>query len=48
MHRGAYGACARCGAPIPPERLAAQPTSLTCVACARAGAAATSSRVRRT
>lgn len=48
LGRGAYGTCGRCGAPIPPERLAAQPTTLSCLACAQAGAAASSSRVRRT
>jgi RNA polymerase-binding transcription factor DksA len=31
---GTYGACARCGEPIPAERLAARPFATTCVACA--------------
>ena len=29
-----YGDCARCGAPIAPERLAARPAASTCIACA--------------
>ncbi len=48
LRRGVYGACATCGRPIPAERLAAQPTTLTCLVCAQASAAATSSRVRPT
>ena len=48
VRRGAYGACGTCGRPIPPERLAAQPSTLTCLGCAQASAAATSSRVRPT
>ncbi|MDQ3642687.1 MAG: TraR/DksA C4-type zinc finger protein [Actinomycetota bacterium] len=47
LRDGTYGACVRCGAPIPDERLAAQPTTLTCVGCAHAGAAANSRRLRR-
>ncbi|MGD9986605.1 TraR/DksA family transcriptional regulator [Pseudonocardia sp.] len=31
---GTYGRCARCGGPIPPERLDALPAAETCVACA--------------
>ncbi len=46
--QGNYGTCERCGRPIPAERLASQPTTVTCVACAQARAAATSSRVRPT
>lgn len=45
---GTYGGCEVCGDPIPPERLAAHPTTIHCVACAQARAAATSSRVRAT
>lgn len=30
---GSYGRCVRCGAPIPPERLAALPSAVTCVSC---------------
>ena len=48
VRHGAYGICERCARPIPAERLASQPTTLTCVACAQASAAATSSRVRPT
>ncbi|AEA22743.1 TraR/DksA family transcriptional regulator [Pseudonocardia benzenivorans] len=33
---GTYGRCARCGGPIPPERLDALPAAETCVACASA------------
>jgi RNA polymerase-binding protein DksA len=33
---GTYGACARCGRPIAPERLEALPTTTTCVDCASA------------
>ena len=47
LRQGTYGACARCGARIPDERLAAQPTTVTCVGCARASAAANASRLRR-
>ena len=45
---GDYGVCESCGRPIGAERLASQPTTLRCVACAQARAAATSSRVRPT
>jgi len=31
---GTYGACERCGKPIPPERLTARPDARTCVVCA--------------
>jgi DnaK suppressor protein len=31
---GDYGVCAVCGRPIPPGRLEARPTAVTCVACA--------------
>lgn len=34
IERGSYGACARCGAPIAAERLAAQPAARACVKCA--------------
>ena len=34
VERGTYGTCERCGAPIPAERLEAQPATRTCVACA--------------
>lgn len=47
LGNGAYGVCARCRAPIPDERLAAQPTTLTCVGCAQAGPATNASRLRR-
>jgi len=43
-----YGVCTGCARPIPAERLAAHPTALTCVSCARAGAPATSVRRRPT
>ena len=48
LNAGTYGQCVGCGRTIPPERLAAHPTADRCVACAQAGAAATSSRVRPT
>lgn len=48
LDAGTYGRCARCGEPVGDERLAAQPTTEECVACAQARAAATSSRVRAT
>ena len=35
---GRYGRCQACGAPIPAERLAAQPATLRCVECAAAAA----------
>ena len=31
---GAYGACERCGRPIPEGRLEVRPTARTCVSCA--------------
>jgi DnaK suppressor protein len=34
---GEYGACVRCGEPIAPRRLAMDPTTPLCVACARGG-----------
>jgi DnaK suppressor protein len=34
LDAGTYGVCARCGRPIPAERLAARPSARTCVACA--------------
>lgn len=34
LAEGDYGTCERCGAPIPPERLAARPTARTCITCA--------------
>ena len=48
LRHGEYGRCESCSRPIPAERLAAQPSVVTCVACAQARAAATSSRVRPT
>ncbi|MDQ1446672.1 MAG: DnaK suppressor protein [Acidimicrobiaceae bacterium] len=33
-HAGRYGRCEECGVPIPPERLAALPETVRCVACA--------------
>jgi RNA polymerase-binding transcription factor DksA len=33
LANGTYGACERCGAAIPPERLVALPTARTCVQC---------------
>jgi DnaK suppressor protein len=48
LEAGTYGRCATCGGDIAGERLAAQPTTEECVACAQARAAATSSRVRAT
>lgn len=33
MDAGTYGTCARCGAPIPPERLEAMPEAELCVTC---------------
>nr|WP_241728644.1 TraR/DksA C4-type zinc finger protein [Nocardioides zeae] len=32
--RGEYGACAVCGRPIDPARLAVRPSATTCVPCA--------------
>src|SRR2546422_10843909 len=34
IESGSYGVCSNCGRPISAERLAALPTSLTCVVCA--------------
>jgi DnaK suppressor protein len=31
---GSYGRCRQCGEPIAAERLAARPSSVTCIACA--------------
>jgi RNA polymerase-binding transcription factor DksA len=31
---GRYGSCERCGEPIPADRLAARPASVTCIRCA--------------
>lgn len=36
LHEGTYGICARCRKPIPAARLEAAPTTLHCLACARA------------
>lgn len=36
---GTFGRCARCAEAISPERLLAQPIAVTCIACAREGAA---------
>ncbi|TQS45817.1 TraR/DksA family transcriptional regulator [Cryptosporangium phraense] len=33
---GDYGRCESCGGPIAPERLAARPSTSTCIACAAA------------
>jgi DnaK suppressor protein len=35
LEEGSYGACDRCGQPIPSARLRAAPESVLCVACAR-------------
>jgi RNA polymerase-binding transcription factor len=35
IERGSYGICSACARPISPERLAAVPTTVTCVACAK-------------
>lgn len=37
LDAGVYWDCARCGASITPERLAARPAALTCIACATRG-----------
>ncbi len=34
IEAGEYGTCASCGRPIAPERLAARPSTRTCIACA--------------
>jgi len=36
LDEGSYGRCDRCGGEIPPARLEAMPSSVTCVACAAA------------
>jgi DnaK suppressor protein len=35
LDAGTYGACLRCGAPVPPERLEALPWAAHCIACQR-------------
>jgi DnaK suppressor protein len=35
LDAGTYGACQRCGRPIPPERLEALPWAAYCIACQR-------------
>ena len=44
LQAGSYGSCARCGEPIPYERLLARPGTRTCVACAAADGPADSPR----
>ncbi|MDR2988765.1 MAG: TraR/DksA C4-type zinc finger protein [Nocardiopsaceae bacterium] len=34
LEDGSYGRCARCGDPIPPERLAVRPAATACIRCA--------------
>jgi RNA polymerase-binding transcription factor DksA len=34
IRSGSYGLCEHCGKPIPAARLAAQPATCTCIACA--------------
>ena len=34
IENGTYGICERCGGPISPERLAARPAAVRCIACA--------------
>lgn len=34
---GTYGTCGQCGQAIAPERLAAMPSAITCLACSNAG-----------
>jgi RNA polymerase-binding transcription factor DksA len=34
VYLGTYGRCERCGDPIAPDRLDAQPTAATCISCA--------------
>jgi DnaK suppressor protein len=42
IENGTYGSCERCSGPISPERLAARPTAVRCIACAaRRGLSAT-------
>jgi DnaK suppressor protein len=36
LDAGTYGACQRCGKPIPPERLEALPWAAYCIDCQRA------------
>lgn len=36
LERGSYGACAACGAPIEPRRLAALPWAIRCAGCEEA------------
>jgi RNA polymerase-binding transcription factor DksA len=36
LEAGTYTACEQCGGPIAPDRLAARPTTTTCIGCARA------------
>ena len=36
LDAGTYGACQRCGKPIPPERLEALPWAAYCIECQRA------------
>jgi DnaK suppressor protein len=48
IENGTYGICERCGRPIGPERLAARPTAVRCIACAaRRGLSAASGAGRR-
>jgi RNA polymerase-binding protein DksA len=35
IERGGYGTCQRCGEPIGEGRLAARPTAMTCISCAK-------------
>ncbi len=44
LNDGTYGDCARCGASITPERLAARPATSTCIACAAGRTAARTGR----
>jgi DnaK suppressor protein len=37
IENGTFGGCARCGQPIPEERLEAQPDAVVCIGCANAG-----------
>ena len=34
LHEGGYGVCERCGQPIAPARLEAQPATRVCIVCA--------------
>ena len=38
LAEGTFGDCLRCGAPIDPRRIRAQPTAETCIECADGGA----------